>query len=341
MEINNSISRRESCAIKGLLIILVIIGHSQPLTDYPSRLWHYLYTFHVHGFFILPFLYPKKELSKNRIKNYFARLIVPYIILFTLFLIPQLITKSSSVDYIQCLEAFVTGGIYPLKNSINIIYIWFMPTMFSLYILRDYFNNNKSLFLQYVLLSVGFILYFFLWVCVYGPFFSDIRTKLMYISPISILQSIGALFLGVTTIFLLNRSNNKLITIFILLFVISTVFFFITPLGSPFILLLKLIMPIVVFVILYHCREHLANLSILTKMGEISFVIYIVQTPLCVLFYTIIPKYINTTNIIIAIFITLVLIASSYYFAKMIIKIKWLNRFLFPHSWNELIGKEI
>lgn len=62
------ISRDASTAIKGLLMLLIVFGHTGMLTTNfvtgdRTILWHWLYSFHVYVFLILPFIYgySKKE----------------------------------------------------------------------------------------------------------------------------------------------------------------------------------------------------------------------------------------------------------------------------------------
>ena len=65
-DIPSLISRDDSTAIKGLLLLLVAFGHTSMLTTNYSVgdkifLWYWLYSFHVYLFFILPFVYGYKK----------------------------------------------------------------------------------------------------------------------------------------------------------------------------------------------------------------------------------------------------------------------------------------
>ena len=56
------ISRDASTAIKGLLMLLIVFGHTGMITtDFATGertfFWHWLYSFHVYIFLILPFIY--------------------------------------------------------------------------------------------------------------------------------------------------------------------------------------------------------------------------------------------------------------------------------------------
>ena len=61
-EVPSLISRDASTAIKGLLMLLIVFGHTGWITtDFATGnrtfFWHWLYSFHVYIFLILPFIY--------------------------------------------------------------------------------------------------------------------------------------------------------------------------------------------------------------------------------------------------------------------------------------------
>ena len=98
MEKPSLITRDESSAIKGLLMLLIIFGHTSMLTTNfatgeRTYFWNWLYTFHVFVFFILPFIYGhKRKVVETRIegsvdyqqvvfefKHNFVKLFIPYV----------------------------------------------------------------------------------------------------------------------------------------------------------------------------------------------------------------------------------------------------------------------
>ena len=57
-----SIDKKDSLAIKGLVILLIILGHNKLIScEHLPFLFGYLYTFHVGVFFILPTFYDIKK----------------------------------------------------------------------------------------------------------------------------------------------------------------------------------------------------------------------------------------------------------------------------------------
>ena len=342
---NFEISRSESNAIKGILIILIILGHFQPYIMIPKYVRAYIYAFHVNCFFILPLLYPIKQLSYGRVKNYFARLMVPYINIFILFfccsfvwrITHPLLSEQNVMYILGGTYSFVVGGFYPLLHNIGIRYIWFMPLMFSFSIIKDYYFINASKRMKYAILVIGFVSYCVLWVCLKGPYCSELRETVMYISPLSIWQAVGALFMGVITIFVLQRQLCNVT--YLISFVILFVLFGITPDDSLFLLALKFIIPIVAFAVLYYNRSLLSLSSLLRKFGERSFEIYIVQTPICVVMYTLLPKLIPNDSIIVRLLSFVLVLTICYYMAKIMSNIKIVKRFFFPRTWDELMGR--
>lgn len=343
---NFEISRSESNAIKGILIILIILGHFQPYIMIPKYVRAYIYAFHVNCFFILPLLYPIKQLSYGRVKNYFARLMVPYIIIFILFFCssfvwrithPLLYEQNVMVYILGGVYSFVMGGFYPLLHSIGIRYIWFMPLMFSFSIVKDYFFSYATKRMKCIILVVGFVFYCILWVCLKGPYCSELRETVMYISPLSIWQAVGALFMGVITIFVLQRQLGNVT--YLISFVILFVLFGITPDDSLFLLTLKFFIPIVAFAVLFYNRSLLSQSSLLRKFGECSFEIYIVQTPICVVMYTLLPKLVPNNSIMVRLLSFVLVLAICYYTAKIMSNIRIVKRFFFPRTWDELIGR--
>ncbi len=351
------ITVEESTAIKGLLIILIILGHAQPLIQIPGVLRRFFYDFHVHCFMILPLLYPVKYLSSERIKNYFARLMVPFILLFLLFFlgknIPLFISSYHSgvitfKDVINTinggLHSLIMGGYFPLAESIKLRYLWFLPLMFSFSIIKDFYNTTANQWTKATFISLGMIFYMILWVCLYLPYFAGIKETMMDWSPFSIYQALGALFLGVTTVTLLKKtyfSNQRKIIQVVLsvVFIVIFLIYSITPKASPYMLVLKSMIPVIAFMLFYNYKEILARLSILRKFGEHSFEIYIVQSPLCIAMYTIIPNLFPTESFLVRACVFIFILAICYYIAKLLLKISIVKRILFPRTWDEFVGK--
>jgi fucose 4-O-acetylase-like acetyltransferase len=99
------LTKDNSNSIKGFLILLIVFGHNTLLYKYSlsdgTKIeydWYwFLYSFHVYGFFILPFFYEHKEGVRQKflriLKKNAIRLLYPYMWICTLCLF--IVTKHS------------------------------------------------------------------------------------------------------------------------------------------------------------------------------------------------------------------------------------------------------
>ncbi len=156
------IARKHSTQIKGLLMLLIIIGHNAILMEHNGdfTLKSFLYSFHVWAFFILPFLYPIPTLSKEKIVRNAKRLLLPYTLLFVLFLIGYSILSHKTPEIKNTLLAFLSASQILLKDTIGFRLLWFLPTMFIVLLARDYyFYQNKYIRLLIIASCVLILIY--------------------------------------------------------------------------------------------------------------------------------------------------------------------------------------
>lgn len=155
-ETDSLVSRNESNAIKGVLILAIILGHTIPfirLTDsWKIMVWFYL--FHIGSFFLLPCLYPPKRLSWERIRDYLIRFYVPFVWLFFPLLIFNIAWRGKTSSIYDCVLAFVGGGAIHLRNIIGVQFPWFLVAMFFVSIVRDAYELS-SRELKKVLICLG------------------------------------------------------------------------------------------------------------------------------------------------------------------------------------------
>lgn len=128
---------------KGWAIIFIVIGHTLVHSEHCGLILKFLYSFHVMLFFMLSgFTYKIKENEKliYFIKRKFIRILVPYFIWATLFLIPFLVFGSGVNENIG------TTATFNIKECFfNIIYgngaygalrqnssLWFLPALFTI-----------------------------------------------------------------------------------------------------------------------------------------------------------------------------------------------------------------
>lgn len=164
---NTSLLKRNlSVGWKGILILLIVLGHNSILckpsieADY-FYIWRsWLYTFHVWAFFVLPFLYGCKELNLVNIvkhaKRNFVKLLVPYLWISVLCVSIMLI-MGGQLQLLKIVQSFFVGSQWMTGTYMGFHFLWFLPTMLMLVVVRDvYFNVSKLVKVLIVLIAFGF-----------------------------------------------------------------------------------------------------------------------------------------------------------------------------------------
>lgn len=150
------LTREQSDYIKGILILLIVLGHNSVLMHIKSEdVWlkSWLYSFHVRCFLFLPFLYNFREFTISRVKKNARRLFVPYTIFFIILLTINSYS-THSFDFVNTVWACFTGSQSLLRDAIGLKYIWFLPTMFSILTFKDLSYTNKTIKLSLIIIGV-------------------------------------------------------------------------------------------------------------------------------------------------------------------------------------------
>ena len=117
-----------------IAVLLVVAGHSIE-TPSPSLFWQYvhkfIYSFHMPLFMLLSgylFFHSRYSNFLDHIKKKASRLLVPYVIISSLFFLPRvLLNNFNSVKVQFSCSAFLNNLIYPWDNVIT--QFWFLPTL--------------------------------------------------------------------------------------------------------------------------------------------------------------------------------------------------------------------
>ena len=162
MNIEKSLlDRNQSTWLKGLLILLIILGHNSILMgNLPGMrttvLYDFLYCFHVSAFFFITSLYNWPNLSKEYIKKIFLRLYKPYTIMFVLvFLANLLFIKKVDTNWGGVIISYLSGSDFLIKKSIGMSFVWFLPTMFSFLLILGSCRNESLKYLRFLLLALS------------------------------------------------------------------------------------------------------------------------------------------------------------------------------------------
>lgn len=349
-----SLNREESGAIKGLLIFLIILGHNAIFTQSLSGAFEYLYMFHVQVFFIIPFMYKTtKSISySDSIRKNFVRLYYPFILFFLFLSLLFFISNGSNVDLNKLniaydsdsdlyyfINTLITGNFYLIDYFAGFQYLWFLPVMFSMSVIKDVANNKKHL--SILLSIVGLFCYLMFFVFLYKtPYDRNINFLIMQFSPFALLQGIGAFFLGNISLLIMNNKHIKYINIICsIIFIVMSIIYIVKINNNTFdrcdLWVYRFFMPLLFINFIYYLREHIAKSEILKKIGEYSFPIFLIHPPLCAIAYIICNKFFEI-NIMYGIFIQLFVTYISYCLSVLWYKITPLRKKTLPRSLEEL-----
>lgn len=283
MSLNNTeslLERHESTFIKGLLILLIVMGHNNYIMDsVGTGAWFkdWLYSFHVHAYLYLPFLYGIKLFSWKRIHNSTKRLIIPYIFFFCLLLLMHSLVMHSCDIPITVL-AFISGSQLMLREAIGMEYLWFLPAMFTLLILKDTYDTYR---LGKVILPIALLLF------ILGIFYIIRNSESKYF-PMGLYYALMnfplAIFFRIVLSkkFALSKSYSSLTLLSLLIAIISSIIWFqIHPLKYFYNLFVYLILPICIFPAIFFLSKSLNYngkiYRIIMKLGDKSLGIYLIS----------------------------------------------------------------
>lgn len=273
------LDKKTSTTVKGVLILLIILGHNSILMhtqngDTPILLYRYLYHFHVYCFLILPMLYNVPVMTCSRLKKDISHLFKPYVFLF-IALVSYQIILGERINPERVFEAFISGNEPLIKGALGASFPWFLPTMFTFLILRNtlcwrpkllkiVFAISVTVYLLTRVLNV-FSLYTF-------NYFLGCMVALAYFS-------VGII---VRKIYLYITQKKEYIKFVHLITVVSTVLFFIYYKSNYMELWFSLnawvIMPISVFISLLSIIEVTKEFKFmyaLEYLGKITLPIYV------------------------------------------------------------------
>lgn len=315
MEDNKNIQLNisESTSMKGLLILLIVIGHNQILVPHNSGVFAWLYMFHVICFFILPFFYggKEKELTGSYIGTLITRNWWPYLI--TALLV--WLTAGLNVN-LETIYAFFNGSTAMTSSKLGGTFLWFMPTFCSFSILL-LFSNKYSWFREAITI-MGLGLWFLTWyqfemIKLYSLFGLPMAIKCFAVGEISKL---------------LFKMEKVTLYIGSIVFVGMSLLFLIFKIILPYSVIL---FPISAFCLLVAVKSLLQN-SFFYTLGRFSFVIYLV--------HLFVYRGLNLLmqpillNGIINLLITLII---SILVAYIIDRTSILRKFYTPRNFKELI----
>ncbi len=161
---------------RGFAIIFIVLGHAITYSKHCEIIYKILCSFHVVLFFILSgytFRFKENETFFSFIKRKFNRIMIPYFIWATLFLIPYMMFGKTIIE-----ETGAKGNFNILRQLLKILYgngneqglkqntaLWFLPALFSMeaiyYWIIKIVSRKKNYIKVFTLFLLLFISYVF------------------------------------------------------------------------------------------------------------------------------------------------------------------------------------
>lgn len=125
---------------KGLLVLLVVLGHDVVLTQRFPEFFNVVYNFHVIGFLLLPFAFSSRTASLPWTVDRATRYLVPYAVFAGLAAILYRVIEGPNCDMatwcVRVALALARGDSGSLKATTGFTAFWFLPALFSVTVLR-------------------------------------------------------------------------------------------------------------------------------------------------------------------------------------------------------------
>lgn len=265
---------KELNILKGIAILLVVIGHSFPNDFNGNFIYEYIhkfiYSFHMPVFFFISGFFAFKIYDKNFkplefIKNKFKRLIIPYIS----FSIMALIIKVS-IDYIQNIHIDIDNIIYgifinPYENPM--MSLWFLYTLFIIFVLSVLFRKQKIKNMIIISLIMALI--------PLGSVFNNLAIKSVFRNLIYFYLGLGSMINYKYIKEFLNKKYINIFKYFMILVLILINLFEFKMLASKITFIITSVLGIsIFFIISYNSRNNLLG-NLFEILGKLSFDIYL------------------------------------------------------------------
>lgn len=276
------LDRNYSSGWKGILILLIVLGHNSLLckssidTDqfYIWRSW--LYSFHVWAFFVLPFLYGCKKMNLVDIvkhaKHSFVKLLVPYLWI-SILCVSIMLVMGGQFLFPKIVLSFWVGSPWMTSTYMGFFFLWFLPTMLMVVIVRDiYFNVSRLVKVLIVLIAFCFWLLESL----------DISLGYWNYIPFNFVGSMKYILVGICARGLIEASfHYKYIgKIMVSIFVLASMVFGyleyheLNQIYSLFSQVIKILIPISFAYIIVSCQKW-GRFHVLRFLGKYSLQIYL------------------------------------------------------------------
>lgn len=312
------LSRIESNAIKGILIILIVLGHNKYVMQ-GGMSNVYLYSFHVYAFFYLPFLYDFKNMEWCKFfqKN-LIRLYVPYSIFFFI-LLSIALGQNRLLSPFSIFATYICGSQNMLYTTFGFgSFLWFIPTMLSVLIIRQIYYKQGYCGRNIILLLSA--------ICLAGyTYLLPLYVITWWYTPLCLTVALAMILPAVCLRWIFQNIPQQIITISFFFLTIAVMIVY--PIKgiylNTYLTINRLICPILIFSLLLTLKKFLSENIYIINLGKQSLIIYLIHQFIYNGFYIVSDKY-NP-----GIYVGLLIFAFTIIVAYLISRLK-LIKYVFP-----------
>lgn len=310
----SSIPRDTSEIMKGILILLIILGHNSILSQCIPDVDFYLRSFRTPLFLILPWFYiATTPPTWSKIAKRSGKIWFWYLAFFVVQVVFYNLLFDTTFSLGETLKAFFLGGHTLLKGVTGYMYLWFMPAFFFSMLVRDvYTNANKPSRIAMIVASIGIVAFF--------AFHA-------YTDYIAIVQGIFFAALGITASLLSLPKKNLYRWVIVAIFAVCSVLMFVDATKS----FIRPFMPYIAFLALWSIIEFGKKyLNWAQHLGKLSMFIYLTHPLIFQLLLRVVPNNYSQVvyGTIIFLLTTLISIIVSWCMQKTIKAIPVVNKYL-------------
>jgi len=284
---DGSLSWESYDALKGFLIVLIVLGHNTLLVGSVPYLDWVLYNFHVGAFLLLPFLFSPDEFKWPSIRDKLVRYLWPYLVFVCAsFLLYYFIYWAKyDIPTLTVLGVLANGllssNALALKSATGFALFWFLPALTSLLIIRSFVCSLPS--------NKGLVALIVLMISLVVIFYSDIRVDYV---PFGLVIALYMLPVGLGSCVLVGviLKNRHQFTIMLLAVVVFVFLQWLSIVGETRInvgsndfqqyepmniILLHFALQVTGFVLCLLLSRYMTKIPFLQMLGKHSLLIYL------------------------------------------------------------------